>query len=307
MELIKPNTKIDFMGNRYYAYAFTTIVMIISLISIPIKGFINLGIDFTGGVSVQLKFNKPVDTEQIRQMLKPISENVTVQKFASGAGSTSEDYVVRLEILDEAGEKLQLRLLEAIEAQMGKGAVEIRGLEMVGPKVGKDLRQHAVWATVIALSLLLVYMGFRFTFTMGLGAVICLVHDLIAMYGFMVWTGKEFNLTILAAMLTIIGYDVNDTIVVCDRIRDNLKVMRKQPLIDVFNLSINQTLSRTLLTSSFTMLVVIALLVVGSSVLRDFAWALLVGIIFGTYSSIFVASPLVLELDRIFPVRKSGT
>ena len=176
----------------------------------------------------------------------------------------------------------------------------------MGPKVGKDLQESAIWATVIALGLLLIYMAFRFTFTMGLGAIFCLVHDLLIVYGFFAWTGKEFNLTILAAMLTIIGYDVNDTIVVCDRIRENLRTMKKQPLIQVFNASINQTLSRTLLTSGFTMLSVVAFLVFETTALRDFAWALIVGIIFGTYSSIFVATPLVLELDRYFPVKRGG-
>jgi preprotein translocase subunit SecF len=191
-----------------------------------------------------------------------------------------------------------------LDAKFGKGTAEIRSLETVGPKVGKDLRNSAMWATVIALSLLLIYMVFRFTFTMGLGAIACLVHDLIIVYGFFVWTGKEFNLTILAAWLTVIGYDINDTIVVCDRIRDNLKIMKKQPLIDIFNASINQTLSRTLLTSSFTLLSVVALLFFGTHVLQDFAWALIVGIFVGTYSSIFVASPLVLELDRFLPVKR---
>ncbi len=306
MELIKPNTNINFLGNRRYAYIFSAVMIFLSLLSIPIKGFINLGIDFTGGVSVQMKFNKPVDTEQLREALKPISQNISVQKFATGPGAESEEeFIVRMDINEEGTDKLQQSITQLIEATTGKGTVEIRNLEMVGPKVGKDLRMHAIWATVIALGLLLIYMAFRFTFVMGLGAILCLIHDMTIMYGFFVWTGKEFNLTILAAMLTTIGYDLNDTIVVCDRIRENLKTMRKQPLIEVFNSSINQTLSRTLLTSGFTLLVVIALLVVGSSVLRDFAWALLIGIVFGTYSSIFVASPLVLELDRIFPVRKS--
>jgi preprotein translocase subunit SecF len=192
----------------------------------------------------------------------------------------------------------------ALDTQFGKGNAEMRGLELVGPKVGRDLQESAIWATIIALGMLLVYMAFRFTFTMGLGAVACLIHDILMIYGFFVWTGKEFNLTILAAMLTIIGYDVNDTIVVCDRVRDNLKSMRKQPLTEVFNASINQTLSRTVLTGGFTLLVVIALLIVGTSVLRDFAWALIVGILFGTYSSIFVALPLVLALDRFSTVRR---
>jgi preprotein translocase subunit SecF len=299
VELIKPNTKIDFMGNRRYAYLFTTIALTVALLSIPVKGFIILGIDFTGGVGVQVRFNKPTDVDHIRTALKPLSENVVVQKFSGG-----EDYVIRMEVPEEGAEKLGPHVIDLLEKSVGKGTVELRGLEMVGPKVGKDLRSHAWYATIIALCFLLIYMAFRFTFTMGLGAVVCLLHDLLIVYGFFAWTGREFNLTILAAMLTVIGYDIHDTIVVCDRIRDDLKIMRKAPLTEVFNQAINQTLSRTILTSGFTLLVVIALLIFGTAVLKDFAWALLIGIVFGTYSSIFVAAPLVLELDRVFPVRR---
>jgi preprotein translocase subunit SecF len=259
-----------------------------------------LGIDFKGGAMVQVRFNKPTDTEHVRQALKALGENVSVQKFSLGG----EEFLVRMEVSEQTSEKIGPRVKELLDQAVGQGSTEIRSVEMVGPKVGKDLRESAVWATVIALIFLLIYMAFRFTFTMGIGAVFCLVHDLIVVYGLFVWTGKEFDLTILAAMLTIIGYDVNDTIVVCDRIRENLKIMKKQPLIEVMNEAINQTLSRTVLTSGFTLLVVIALLFFGTRVLQDFAWALLIGIIFGTYSSIFVASPLVLELDRWFPVKR---
>jgi preprotein translocase subunit SecF len=300
VELIPPNTHIDFLGNRKYAYLFTTVALILSLLSIVVKGGLTMGIDFSGGASVQVRFNKPVDTGEIRDALKPLGENVVVQKFTMGG----EDFMIRLEVPEQGADKIGPRLKELLEAKIGPGTAEIRGVDMVGPKVGKDLRESAMWATVIALAFLLIYMAFRFTLTMGLGAILCLVHDLIVVYGFFVWTGKEFDLTILAAMLTIIGYDVNDTIVVCDRIRDNLKIMKKQPLIEVMNESINQTLSRTVLTSGFTLLVVVAFLVFGTHVLQDFAWALLVGIVFGTYSSIFVASPLVLELDRFLPVKR---
>jgi preprotein translocase subunit SecF len=298
VELIKPDTKIDFMGKRRYAYVFTTVILILSLLSIPIKGYVRLGIDFVGGTSVQIKFNKAVHVDEIRDAFKPMGQNLVVQQLSGG-----EEYLVRLET-QEASEKLSQEIMSLLDSKFGKGTAEIRSLETVGPKVGKDLQNSAMWATVIALSLLLIYMAFRFTFTMGLGAIACLVHDLIIVYGFFVWTGKEFNLTILAAWLTVIGYDINDTIVVCDRIRDNLKIMKKQPLIDIFSVSINQTLSRTLLTSSFTLLSVVALLVFGTHVLQDFAWALIVGIFVGTYSSIFVASPLVLELDRVLPVKR---
>ncbi len=300
MELIPPNTNINFIGNRRYAYAFTTIMIILSLASIPIKGSVMLGIDFSGGVMIQVKFGKQADTEDVRQALKPLSENPVIQKFSMGG----EEYLIRMETPEEGADKLAQHVQDLLEKKFGKGQVEIRSLEMVGPKVGKDLREAAIWATVVALALLLIYMVFRFTLSMGLGAVFCLIHDLIIIYGFFVWTGKEFNLTILAAMLTVIGYDINDTIVVCDRIRDNLKTMKKQSLIEILNTSINQTLSRTILTSGFTLLVVVSLLIFGTNVLQDFAWALLIGILFGTYSSIFVASPLILALDKYIPVKR---
>lgn len=299
MELIKPNTKIDFMGNRRYAYIFSAVMLVLALASIPIKGHIKLGIDFSGGVMIQAKFNKPVEIDLIREALKPLSENLTVQRLVG-----TDEFILRMETPEGGADKLAQTVKELLDGKIGKGATEIRSLEMVGPKVGKDLQEHAIWATVIALALLLIYMAFRFTFTMGLGAIACLIHDLAMVYGFFTWTGMEFNLTILAAWLTVIGYDVNDTIVVCDRIRENLKIMKKQPLAEIFNAAINQTLSRTVLTSGFTLLSVLAFLVFGTTILQEFAWALIVGIIFGTYSSIFVASPLVLELDRFLPVKR---
>lgn len=302
MELIPPNTNINFMGNRYYAYIATAVAIFLSLLSIPIVGYVQLGVDFTGGAMIQVRFNKHVEVQQIREALKPLGENPTVQKFALG----EEEFMIRMEAPEEGAEKLSQQVKELLEKTTGKGTAEIRAVEMVGPKVGKDMRESAVWATVIALVLLLIYMAFRFTFTMGLGAVFCLVHDLAILYGFFAWTGKEFNLTILAAFLTVTGYDINDSIVVCDRIRENLVGMKKRPLIEIFNASINQTLSRTILTGGFTLLVVIALLIVGTNVLKDFGWALLLGILLGTYSSIFVAAPVVLECDRILPVRRGG-
>jgi preprotein translocase subunit SecF len=299
VELIKPNTNIDFMGNRHYAYIFTTVMIVLSLASIPLKGHIRLGVDFTGGAMVQVKFNKSVHTDEIRDAFKSMGEGTVIQQLVG-----ANEYVIRLETREEGSEQLNKQVNELLASKFGKDSFEVRSLEMVGPKVGKDLQQSAIWATVIALSLLLIYMAFRFTFTMGLGAIVCLIHDLCILYGFFVWTGLEFNLTILAAFLTVIGYDINDTIVVCDRVRDNLHLMKKQPLAEIFNASINQTLSRTVLTSGFTLLSVVALLFFGTPVLQDFAWALVVGIIFGTYSSIFVASPLVLELDRVLPVKR---
>lgn len=302
MELIPPNTKIDFLGKRYYAYIVSGILIVVSLLSYPVMGRMQLGIDFTGGVMAQILFKKQVDTGEIRSALASLSTSPVVQRLAGT--ETGAEYIVRLEAPDEETADFSKKLQDALDTAFGKGSAEIRGLEMVGPKVGRDLRESAIWATVIALVLLLIYMGFRFTLSMGLGAVLCLVHDLIIVYGFFVWTGREFNLTILAAILTVVGYDINDTIVLCDRVRDNVKAMKRNSLVEILNSAINQTLSRTVLTSGFTLLVVIALLVYGTTVLRDFAWALFVGMIFGTYSSIFVASPLVLALDRYLPVKR---
>jgi len=274
--------------------------MILALLSIPIKGSIKLGIDFTGGVMIQVKFPKPIPTEEVRQALEPIGENLVVQGFAGG-----DEFVIRTEAVEAGTQKLSSQVKELLENKVGKGAVDIRNVEMVGPKVGKDLREAAVWATVLALGMLLIYVGFmRFGVSMALGAILCLIHDLVIIYGLFVWTDKEFNLTILAAILTVIGYDVNDTVVVCDRIRENLGLMRKTSLGDILNTSINQTLSRTILTGLATLLVVVALFFLGTNVLADFAFALFVGILLGMFSSIFVATPLILAWDRLVPVKR---
>ncbi len=180
MELIKPDTKIDFMGKRYYAYAFTTIMLLISLFSIPLKGHVRLGVDFSGGAMVQVRFTKPVETDAIREALSSMGENLVVQKLVG-----VEEFVIRLEVPEHGGEKLSQQVMELLESKIGKGNVEIRSLEMVGPKVGKDLQNAAIWATVVALCLLMIYMAFRFTFTMGLGAIACLIHDIIIVYGFL--------------------------------------------------------------------------------------------------------------------------
>jgi preprotein translocase subunit SecF len=300
VELIPPGTNINFVGNRKWAYLFSALLLVLSLLSIPIMGGVKLGIDFTGGMMVQVRFNKPVETEQIRSALVPLGENLIVQKFAMGG----EDFVIRMEIPKDGAEGVSQRVKQLLEEKLGRGSVEIRGAEVVGPKVGKDLQESAIWATVIALALLLVYVAFRFDLSMALGAILCLMHDVMMVYGFFAWTGKEFNLTILAAVLTVIGYDVNDTIVVCDRIRENLKSMRRTPLADILNMSINQTLSRTILTAGGTLLVIFSMLILETGVLGDFAWALLIGIILGTYSSIFVATPLILAWDRFIPLKR---
>ncbi len=301
MELIKPDTNINFLGRRRYAYVVSAVLIALSLLSIPVVGTIPLGIDFTGGIMFQVKFTKDVQTKEIREALRPVSRNLIVQRFALGGN----EFAIRMDLPDKSVEEVSAEVEKLLTEKIGEGNVQIRGVEMVGPKVGQDLREAAVWSTVIALALLLIYVGFiRFGLSMALGAVLCVIHDLVIIYGIFVWTGKEFNLVTLAAILTVIGYDINDTIVVCDRIRENIIPMRRKPLEEILNISVNQTLSRTILTSGFTLLVILALLIFGTNVLRDFGWALFIGIVFGTYSSIFVATPLVLFGDRFIPVKR---
>lgn len=301
MELIKPGTNIDFVGNRFYAYMFSALLAVLAIMSVPIKGWVQLGVDFTGGVMVQVRFQKTVDIQDIRQALAPMEESVIVQRLAGA----DEDYIIRMGIPQKETDQLAGQVKQLLENKIGKGTVDIRGMEMVGPKVGKELRDAAIWSTIIALGLLLIYVGLvRFSLSMAIGAILCLAHDVLVIYGIWVWTGKEFNLTILAGMLTIIGYDVNDTVVICDRIRENLPFMRNKPLAEILNASLNQTLSRTILTGSFTLLVVVAMLFVGGDVLNDFAWVIGLGILFGTYSTVFVATPLILAWDRIIPLKR---
>jgi len=301
VELIKPGTNIDFVGNRFYAYMFSALLAVLAIMSVPIKGWVQLGVDFTGGVMVQVRFQKTVDIQDIRQALAPMEESVIVQRLAGA----DEDYIIRMGIPQKETDQLAGQVKQLLENKIGKGTVDIRGMEMVGPKVGKELRDAAIWSTIIALGLLLIYVGLvRFSLSMAIGAILCLAHDVLVIYGIWVWTGKEFNLTILAGMLTIIGYDVNDTVVICDRIRENLPFMRNKPLAEILNASLNQTLSRTILTGSFTLLVVVAMLFVGGDVLNDFAWVIGLGILFGTYSTVFVATPLILAWDRIIPLKR---
>ncbi|MCA1960079.1 MAG: protein translocase subunit SecF, partial [Desulfomonile sp.] len=179
MELIKPGTNIDFVGYRKYAYVFSAVLAVLALLSIPIKGDIQLGIDFTGGVTIQLRFLKQVNVKEIREAIAPVEENVIVQHLIG----SQEEYIIRMASSEKETDHLASQVKQALEAKFGPGTVELRGLEVVGPKVGKELRESAIWATVIALGFLLIYVAFRFTLSMALGAIVCLIHDVLIIYG----------------------------------------------------------------------------------------------------------------------------
>jgi preprotein translocase subunit SecF len=272
------------------------VILIAGFVSVITHGGLNYGIDFRGGTNVQIRFADAVDLDSLRGLFKEQDlGNVVLQTFGS-----EEEHEILLGLpVDSAlgtGEDLTAKLRGVLGTQYP--GLEIRRIETVGPRVGDELKENALLAIVVALGLILLYVTFRFEWRQGVSAILTLLHDVLVVVSVFSLLDKEFTLSVVAALLTVVGYSLNDTIVVFDRIRENQGRFRKQALEWVMNLSITETLSRTLITSGTTLLVVTALLVLGGEIIFDFAFALLVGVLIGTYSSIYVASPLVLRLNK---------
>jgi preprotein translocase subunit SecF len=295
MELIKPGMNIPFTRYRHIAVVLSTVVNLAILALLFIKGPI-LGVDFAGGTVVQLKFQQKVSIPDIRTALESVGVGESVIQDFGEAGSN--EYLVRLERtsieLGALGEKIR----GALAARFGQNQVEIRRIESVGPKVGKDLRDRATWSVIAATVMMGIYIWFRFELRFGIGAVIALVHDVLVTVGALMVAGYEFDLTIVAALLTIVGFSVNDTVIICDRVRENMRRTKREGLETVINTSINETLSRTIITTGTALLVLIALYLLGGAVIRPFAFALLVGFFSGVYSTIFIASPVILLWEK---------
>jgi len=294
-------THIDFLGRRKYAYAFSIIITAIGLISIALHGGFRYGVDFQGGTLLQVRFEKPMEAEQIREVLSQIGyADAEIQHFGE-----PREAIIRVreavEGVDVAGP-----ILQALNAANPDNRAELRRQEMVGPKVGSELRGQATLAVLYAVIGILIYCWFRFEFKFGLGAIVAIVHDTLVTLGAISLTGREITLPIIAALLTIVGYSVNDTIVVYDRIRENRRKMYGKSFIEIVNTSVNETLSRTINTGLSTILVVIVLYIWGGEVIKDFAFALLVGLVVGTYSSVYIASSLVVDWMLRTDVRKKG-
>lgn len=337
MQFIKPDININFIGKIKIAFFISLAMILISIASLVMHGGPKYGIDFAGGTLIQVKFNEPVGLNNIKSGLGAIDlENSLVQGF----GEKSEnEYLIRTDrsVMTTGG--FSLKVQQALESSTGKN-VTVRRVEMVGPQVGKDLREKALFAMFYALLFIAIYISGRFELKwllsgviagvlMGavyllsifnvsvpyliaaaifvslalfwflglkyaMGVTVALIHDVTITVGIFSIFNKEFTLPIIAALLTIIGYSLNDTIIVFDRIRENLRKYHKNPLEIIINRSVNETLSRTILTSLTTLVVVVALFVLGGGIIHDFAFALLVGIVVGTYSSIYVASPILL-------------
>lgn len=288
MEFFKHNTKIDFMAQRKWAAVLSTVLFLLSIISLAIHG-LNLGLDFTGGTQVQLNFPHEANLNQIRDDLQKGGFNeATVISYG-----TSRDVLVSLQT-DAATDTGK----DALVSQIAKVLPDAKVMQVdyIGPQVGKELATKGALAIVIALLGTMIYIAMRFEIRFAIGSTVALVHDPVIILGIFSFFHIEFNLIGLAAVLTVIGYSLNDTIVIFDRVRENFRKLRKSTPLEVVNQSINQTLSRTIMTSMLTLTVVLALFFLGGSMLHGFALALIIGIVVGTYSSIYVAGSLSLAL-----------
>ncbi len=340
MQFIKPDINIDFIGKKKIAFLFSAAMILVSISSLVVHGGPKYGIDFAGGTVIQVKFQEPVTIAETKAGLRNLGlEGTTVQSFGE---PEDHEYLIRIDKAVIASEGFSGEIQKALTNTTGK-ATEIRRVEMVGPQVGKDLREKALFAIFYSLLFIAIYISGRFEFkwilsgvmagaliaavyllnllamsipililaamlvTLALfwilnlkyamGAIVALVHDVMITVGFFSLFDKEFSLPIIAAILTIIGYSLNDTIIVFDRIRENIRKHPKKPLEFVINRSVNETLSRTLLTALTTLIVVVALFVFGGGIIHDFAFAMIVGIIVGTYSSVYIASPFLLTFQ----------
>lgn len=287
------NAKYDFVGKRRWFYVVSGGFVVLSLISILFRGGLNYGIDFTGGTLVQVRYDKPVTVDVVRRGLDQIKlGQAVIQQFGD-----AQEYLIRLHQVGESSETLSKQVVDALSSASG-GQVEIRRLEFVGPQVGRDLQLQALYAVLAGMAGILIYVAFRFHFRDGVISVAAIAHDVIVTLGALSVTHREISLPVLAALLTIVGYSINDTIVVFDRIRETrAKGIRKgQNWGDLVNLALNQTLSRTVLTSFTVFLSALVLLLFGGEVLHDFSFALLVGVVTGTYSSV-AAATLVMDWE----------
>ena len=287
------NANYDFVGKRKWFYAASGGLMLLSVIWILFVGGLNYGIDFTGGALVQVRYDKPASVDLVRKGLDEIKLGTAViQQFGD-----AQEYLIRLPQGGEKPEQLSKQVQEAL-AKAANAKVEIRRVEFVGPQVGRDLQFQALYAVLAGMAGILVYVAFRFHYRDGTISVVAIAHDVIVTLGVMTFAHREMSLPVLAALLTIVGYSINDTIVVFDRIRESRgKGLRKgQTWAEVVNAAMNQTLSRTVLTSFTVFLSALVLLLFGGEVLRDFSFALLIGVVTGTYSSIAAAS-LVMDWE----------
>ena len=294
IRLLPEETKINFLGSRWVAFSFSAICILLTVFLLVTRG-LNFGIDFTGGILIDAKFQQEVELTKMRNLLKEADiGDVSLQTFGS-----ADNILIRIG-QQSGGENerlLAVNKTKEILANNFAGKIDYRKVDYVGPKVGGELIQSGILSLVLAFGAIMLYVWFRFEWQYGAGAIFALIHDSFLMVGFFSFTQLEFNLSSIAAILTIIGYSINDSVVVFDRIRENTRKFKKMPIIELLNTSINNNLSRTLLTSITTMVALLALVFLGGEVIKSFSMAALFGVIVGTYSSIYIASPVLIYFN----------
>ena len=300
LELIR-NPKIDFLKGSKIAFIISGVIILIGIVSIIAHGGLNWGIDFTGGTLVELRFEKRVSISEVRSALAELG---LAESDVQTIGTGSREFLIRTKT-DRKDEEMSIdkRILTLFREKLPDNPPEIMKIETVGPKVGSELRWRALWATLLAFLGILLYVSFRFQFRFGVAAVLALFHDVFITITVLSLINAEFSLITIAALLTIIGYSINDSIVISDRIRENIRIMYREAFSKIVNLSLNQTLSRTLITSLSTLLALVSIFLLGGRVLRLFSVPLIIGVIVGTYSSVFIVSPVVVRWEEKFPSR----
>ncbi len=292
------NPNYNFIKWRWHAIALSTLVVLAGLFLIVTRGM-PLGIDFTGGTIVVLQFQQPVGEDQLRDAIEAVPGEKTIQQFGDAA---SNEWLIRLPMPEGVGEEAALldtgaRAIQDAVTKANLGPFDVISQEIVGPVIGRDLQLKGIYATIESIVGITIYIGLRFRFAFALGAIAATLHDILITIAFLVFFGYDLSLNIVAALLTITGYSVNDTIVIFDRVRENLRSKRREPLETVVNTSVNQTLSRTIITAGTTFFAVLSLYLFGGEVLEGFAFTMLVGIVSGTYSTVFIAAAIAILLS----------
>ncbi|HBY57239.1 MAG TPA: protein translocase subunit SecF [Candidatus Atribacteria bacterium] len=287
--------KFDFTKNRKIAYFISSVIILIGLISIIFQGF-DYGIDFAGGTLLQIRFDKPISTEEVRNVLGEFNlSRSTIQNLSEN------EFVLRTEKIDQEQRK---EILSSFRENLAE--LDILRVETVGPVIGENLKKLAIYALLFAFIGIILYITIRFEFKFSIISIIALLHDCLIVLGIFSLFHKEITISIIAAVLTIVGYSLNNTIVILDRLRENIKLKTRESFENLINISVNQSLSRTINTALTTILPILALYFFGGNILSDFALALFLGMVAGTYSSIFIASPLLLEWNKIFKIEQKG-
>jgi preprotein translocase subunit SecF len=293
MEWIKPGTQFDFISRRKLFIGISAAVILLGVISVAVQGGLRLGIDFTGGSEVHLRFTQDVNANEIRQAANELQLGEAVVQQIGLA--EDNEYLVRvpaIEVVD--GESVAQRIENRLAERLGAESFTVLREELVGPRAGSELRQQGILAVLLSFIGILLYVGIRFDFKFAVGAIVALFHDTLIVLAVFSFFDKELTLTVIAAILTIIGFSINDTVIIYDRIRENMRLLRTKSFAEIVNISLNETLARTVLTSFTLMAVAVVLYFLGGSVLNDFAFTMIIGVIVGVYSSIYIAAPIVI-------------